>query len=115
MKIPENGKKPLNNMNLHYVFSQYLGTSTIFLKTRFFDRLVFSLLIELNLREVLLIFFCKLTYFLRNFSTVFVDISLSFQYVLKRISALKFQLTATEYYAFDSVPSVESIKLIGDY
>ena len=47
MKIPENGKKPLNNMNLHYVFSQYLGTSTIFLKTRFFDRLVFSLLIEL--------------------------------------------------------------------
>ena len=37
---------------------------------------------------------------------------MSFQYFLKRVSALKFSLTATEDHAYNSVPSVESLKLI---
>ena len=34
------------------------------------------------------------------------------KYFFKRFSALKFPVTATEYYACKSVPSVESIKLM---
>ena len=37
--------------------------------------------------------------------------SVSFQYFLKRVSALKFPLTATEQYVYISVLSVKSIKL----
>ena len=37
---------------------------------------------------------------------------MSFQYFLKPGSALKFPSDATEYVAYKSVPSVESIKLI---
>ena len=37
---------------------------------------------------------------------------MSFQYFLNRVSALKFPLTATEQYAYKSVPSVESLKLM---
>ena len=36
----------------------------------------------------------------------------TFQYFLKRVSALQVPLTATEYYAYNSVPSVENIKLM---
>ena len=46
------------------------------------------------------------------FASFFVDFSVSFQYFLKRVSALKFPLDATEYHAYKSVPSKESIKLM---
>ena len=45
------------------------------------------------------------------FQWFFVDF-LYLQYFVKRVLALKFPLTATEYYAYISVPSVESIKLM---
>ena len=37
---------------------------------------------------------------------------MSFQYFLKRVSALKFSLNATEWYEYNIEPSVESIKLM---
>ena len=37
---------------------------------------------------------------------------MSFQYFLNLVSALKLPLTVTEYFAYKSVPSVESIKLV---
>ena len=43
------------------------------------------------------------------FSGFFVNFSASFQYFLKRVLALKFSVTTTEYYAYNSVPSVERI------
>ena len=49
---------------------------------------------------------------MHNFSTVFVDFSMSLQYLLKYVSALKFPFTAREYNANNSVPSVVSIILM---
>ena len=46
------------------------------------------------------------------FQRVFADFSASFQYFLKQVSALKFPLNATKYYANHSVLSVESIMLM---
>ena len=46
------------------------------------------------------------------FSRVFRQFLPEFSIFLNRFSGLKFPLIATEYFAYDSSPSVESIKLI---
>ena len=43
---------------------------------------------------------------------VFVYSTMSFQYLFERVSALRIPLTATKYYAYKSVHSVESIKIL---
>ena len=40
------------------------------------------------------------------------NFSVIFQYFFKRLSALYFPLIGTEYYAYNNVPGVESIKLM---
>ena len=51
-----------------------------------------------------------------GFQEFFVNFSVSFQYFLKRFSALKFHLTRQIcMHMYNSVPSVESIKLNDDY
>ena len=81
-----------------YVFSQYLETYLIFLKTHFSYRLVFALKILFK--------FCfsnSLNFFWVIFMGFFVNFSFSFQYILQRFSALKFPLNATEYDAYKIV------------
>ena len=73
-----------------------------------------SFLIEnrIKLKNTRSVFFKFTFLFLRDFLTVFGDFSVSVQYFLKRGLALKFPLTETEYYAYKSASSVESIKLM---
>ena len=104
-------EKPLKNKNLHIMV--FVNISE---KTQYFRILIFVIGWYFNWKKIknsLLHFFFECTYiFLRNFSTIFVDFSVSFQYFLKWVSALKFPLIATEYYAYNSVSSVESIKIL---
>ena len=62
----------------------------------------------LNLFFKSLIHICFGMIFLR----FFVNLSVSFIYFLKWVSVLKFPLTVTEYYGFNNVPSIESLKLL---
>ena len=58
------------------------------------------------------LFFFEFTFiFCVIFLRVFVDFYVSFRYFLKRASAQKFPSTLTEYFAYNSGPSVGSIKL----
>ena len=69
----------------HYIFSQYLGTYTMFLKTH---AIVWYFHWKKNLIKENL---CWILFF-----PIYLYFSVSFQYFLKQISALKLPLNATE-------------------
>ena len=83
--------KPLEKQELRITFLvNILEQIQLVLKTNFCDRLIFSLKIEFNSRKFLLNSIFKLTsFFCVLFQRFFVDFSVSFQYFLKRFSALK--------------------------
>ena len=73
--------------------------------TQYFQNRIFQIgfffLIEnrIKLKKFLVKFFFQIQLFFFGviFQRFFVDFSVTFQYFLKRVSALKFPLTATEY------------------
>ena len=78
--------------------------------TQYFQKRIFgmgSFLIEnrIILKEFFVHFFFQNHFFLRNFQRFFIDFSVNFQHFLKRVSVLKFSLTATEYqyHAYKSI------------
>ena len=92
----------------HYVSGQYLETYTIFSKTNFWSMLVILLKIKFNWKKLLLkCFFYSFLFCCVIFQRFFADFFVSFQYFLKRVSVLKFPLNATDYYAYNSAPSVK--------
>ena len=59
-----------NQKYAHYVFCQYLGTYTLFLKTHFFDMYVFLIENRIKFLKPQLSFFQKFTFiFLRNYQS----------------------------------------------
>ena len=104
----------MKNKNVRILFFVNISEHTQYFRIRIFA--IGSFLIEnrINFKKILKFFFFQihLIFFGVIFQRFFPDFSVSFQYFLEHVSALKFPLTATEYYAYKGVPSVESKQLL---